>query len=126
VAGFASGKGDGATAAGAGATMAGGNADTGGAGTGTGIGTGADTAGVVRRTDIGPPVPGRNPGMPNCRDRTSACSSRETSTPIASRRSEASLEMTGRAVVALCMLVVSHQVMNVKCCWIDSTAYTRQ
>jgi hypothetical protein len=50
--------------------------------------------------------------MPNCKDRTSACSSRETNTPIASRRSEASLDMTGRAAVALGMLVVSRQEMN--------------
>jgi hypothetical protein len=106
VAGSAGGKGNGATAVGAGTTGTGDDADTGGGDTGAG------TAGAISRTEIGPPGPGRNPGMPNCKDRTSACSSRETNTPIASRRSEASLDMAGRAAVALGMLVVSRQEMN--------------
>jgi hypothetical protein len=105
-AGRAGGNGNGATAAGACATVTGGGAGIGG------DGIDAGTAGAVSRTEIGPPGPGRNPGIPNCRDRTSACSNRDTNTPIASRRSEAPADMTGRAAVAVGMLVVSRQEMK--------------
>jgi hypothetical protein len=105
------GAGGGATGAGTGTGTAGGNAGTGDIGTGAGMGGDTAAAGVSR-TDIGPPGPGRNPGMPNCKDNTSACSNRETSRPIASRRSDASMDVAGRAAVAFGMLVVLRQEMK--------------
>jgi hypothetical protein len=70
----------------------------------------ADTGGMdgtgASRIVTGPPIPGRNPGIPNCSDSTSACNSRDASTPAASRRSEAAIGGAERTVVAWDMLGV--------------------
>lgn len=90
-------------ACGAGTAAAGADV-TSGAGAG---GTGTTAGAGASLTEMGPTGPGRRPGMPNCRDSTTPCSSRETSTPIASRRSDASRDEAGRAAVALGMRVVT-------------------
>ena len=89
-------------AAGTGAT----GVESGAVGTGATDGTVGTEGAATNRIVRGPPIPGRSPGMPNCSDSTSPCSSRDTSTPAASRRSEAAVEGAARAAVALCMLVV--------------------
>lgn len=79
--------------------------DTGIAGTGTGatgLGSGIATGGT-RRTDSARPAPGRKPGMPNCSDNTSACSSTDTSTPPTSRRSDGSIEEALDTALTLAM-----------------------
>jgi hypothetical protein len=110
------GRGLGATSVVAGRTGAGGGkgrlADGDGGGVWTGGGAGTEGKGCkdgkgASTTLKGLPSPARSPGIPNCSDNSSACSSSDTSKPPASRRFDgASLAGTLGTVAGIAMGMV--------------------
>jgi hypothetical protein len=102
-------RGAGAARGGVGITGVGGTGTLGsgsGASTGGGGGVACGGSGRASTTRNGRPSPSCMPGMPNCSNNSSACSSKETSKPPASRRlAGASFEGARGAAAGIAMSV---------------------